>query len=108
MIEPALRDAEVARSLADPDVGAVLVDCVLGYGAHPDPAGSLARAVESASGHKFTAIASVTGTDRDPQNYREQRRRLEGAGILVADSNSQAAEWVADWLRQAARREAAQ
>ncbi len=116
MIEPALRDEEVARALADPSVAVVLVDCVLGYGAHPDPAGSLARAVGSvvqaspadrrsalAGRRPASVIASVTGTDRDPQGYREQRRRLEAAGILVADSNAQAAEWVAAALCTAAR-----
>ncbi len=112
MIEPALRDAEVARALADPNVAVVLVDCVLGYGAHPDPAGSLADAVRyvaqaGPADRRSAVVASVTGTDRDPQGYREQRRRLEAAGVLVADSNAQAAEWVAAWLRQAARREEA-
>jgi FdrA protein len=117
MIEPALRDAEVSRALADPSVGVVLVDCVLGYGAHPDPAGSLADAVKHAAGlagclptgagsGPACVIASVTGTDRDPQGYREQRRKLEESGVLVADDNAQAAEWVAAWLRQAARRKA--
>ena len=118
MIEPALRDAEVARALAGPNVAVVLVDCVLGYGAHPDPAGSLADAVKHAASlagclptgagsGPACVIASVTGTDRDPQGYREQRRKLEESGVLVADDNAQAAEWVAAWLCQAARREAA-
>jgi FdrA protein len=102
MIEPALRDAEVERALADPKVGVVLVDCVLGHGAHPDPAESLAQAVQrTPSGARV--IASVTGTDRDPQGYREQRRRLEAAGVLVADSNAQAVEWVAAMLGSAAQ-----
>ncbi len=95
MIEPALRDAEVASALDDPTVSVVLVDCVLGYGAHPDPAGSLARGVGSRGG---LVVASVTGTDRDPQGYREQRRTLEGTGIRVAESNAQAAEWCAALL----------
>ncbi|MCX6100487.1 MAG: acyl-CoA synthetase FdrA [Candidatus Bipolaricaulota bacterium] len=105
MIEPALRDAEVARALADPNVAVVLVDCVLGYGAHPDPAGSLAQALERTPS-EARLVASVTGTDRDPQGYREQRRRLEAAGVLVADSNAQAAEWVAAMLCMTARGEA--
>jgi FdrA protein len=104
MIEPALRDAEVTRALADPSIGVVLVDCVLGYGAHPDPAGSLADAVKrAAEAGPATVVASITGTDRDPQGYREQRRKLEESGVLVADDNAQAAEWLAAWLRQAAR-----
>jgi FdrA protein len=113
MIEPSLRDEQVARAFADPSVAVVLVDCVLGYGAHPDPAGSLADAVKHAASlagclptgagsGPACVMASVTGTDRDPQGYREQRRRLEAAGVLVADSNAQAAEWVAAALCTAA------
>jgi len=110
MIEPSLRDEEVARAVADPTVGVVLVDCVLGYGAHADPAGSLAHAVGRAAeagpagersvlaGRRPAVVASVTGTDRDPQGYRDQRRRLEEVGIRVAESNAQAAEWCAAFL----------
>ncbi len=90
MIEPALRDDLVASALGDPGVGVVLVDCVLGYGAHPDPAGSLAAATRSVS-RGPAIIASITGTERDPQGYRGQRRALEEAGILVFDSNALAA-----------------
>jgi hypothetical protein len=46
-------------------------------------------------------MASVTGTDRDPQGYRAQRHRLEAAGVFVADSNAQAAEWAGAALRAA-------
>lgn len=111
MIEPALRDEEVARALGDPAVGLVLVDCVLGYGAHPSPAGSLANAVQRAAeagpaGRLPVVVASVTGTDRDPQGYRDQRRTLEAAGIRVAESNAEAAEWCARLLGRRAREEA--
>jgi FdrA protein len=36
-------------------------------------------------------VASVTGTDADPQNRTMQLAKLEKAGILVAASNAQAA-----------------
>ena len=115
MIEPSLRDAGVARALTDPNVAVVLVDCALGYGAHSDPAGSLAEAIRyvaqaspadcrsALADRRSAVVASVTGTDRDPQGYREQRRRLEAVGVVVADSNAQAAEWVAAMLRMAPR-----
>lgn len=56
MIDPELRNEHVARAGADPKVGVILVDVVLGYGSHPDPAGVLlknptnARAAEWAAG----------------------------------------------------------
>jgi FdrA protein len=90
MIEPAVRDAPLAAALADPNVSVVLLDVVLGYGAHPDPAGHLAQAV---AGRRdgVAIVASVIGTDADPQPRREQVEKLEAAGVVVADSNADAA-----------------
>ena len=91
MIDPELRNDHVASALADPSVGAILVDVVLGYGSHPDPAGILVR--EELSGK--TVVASVTGTEGDPQVRSRQVARLREAGVLVAPSNAHAAEWAA-------------
>src|SRR4051812_23743335 len=41
MIEPELRNEHVARAAADPEVGVILLDVVLGFGSHPDPASVL-------------------------------------------------------------------
>jgi hypothetical protein len=104
MIEPALRDEQVARAGADPRVAILLVDCVLGYGAHEDPGGSLAEAARAAraaadsDGRRLEIIASVTGTDLDPQNASAQRRTLEAAGVTVASSNAAAVGEVLDRL----------
>jgi len=101
MIEPSLRDEAVLRVAQDPSVGIVLVDCVLGYGAHPDPAGSLGeaakRAIEIAAAHdrNLVVVASVTGTDEDPQHFGRQVATLTEAGVLVAPSNAAAVRWVA-------------
>ena len=89
MIEPELRNEHVARALADREVGVLLVDVVLGYGAHPDPAGVLCAAVKGA---KKPVIASVTGTDADPQGWSRQTAILRAAGVFVAPSNARAAE----------------
>jgi hypothetical protein len=89
MIDPAVRDAPLAEALADPAVGLVLLDVVLGYGAHPDPAGHLIGAI--AGRDRPPIIASVTGTDADPQPRIDQVRRLEAAGVIVAASNADAA-----------------
>lgn len=92
MIEPAIRNDHVARALEDPQVGAILVDVVLGFGAHDDPAGVLLRAVRGGK----TVIASVTGTERDPQVWSRQVAALQKAGVTVAASNAQAAELAAE------------
>jgi FdrA protein len=87
MIEPALRNEHVARALADPKVGVVLVDLVLGYGSHENPAAVLAEN----DLRKKTVIASVTGTEQDPQGYSRQAAILRAAGAIVAPSNARAA-----------------
>ncbi|MEN6369420.1 MAG: acyl-CoA synthetase FdrA [Thermotogota bacterium] len=102
MIEPDLRDRYVAAAGADPSVAVVLTDCVIGYGAHPDPGASLAKAAKQAlattrkAKRPLVVIASVTGTDRDPQGYGAQRRTLEDAGIVVAETNALAARCAAE------------
>jgi len=105
MIEPSLRDERVAQAGEDPTIGIVLADCVIGYGAHENPAGSLAdaaiRAFDRAKndGRSLAILASVTGTDQDPQNVRRQREILENAGIVVAQSNAAAAEAVVGLMK---------
>ncbi|MCX6095089.1 MAG: hypothetical protein NTY63_09780, partial [Candidatus Bipolaricaulota bacterium] len=109
MIEPDLRDRYVAAAGADPSVAVVLADCVLGYGAHPDPAGSLARAAEEARAtarkgkRPLLVVASVTGTARDPQGYDAQRRKLEAAGVIVAETNALAARCAAEIVQGGAQ-----
>jgi FdrA protein len=89
MFEPSVRDAPLAEALADPRVGLVLIDIVLGYGGHPDPAGHLAAFL--AGRNRPLIVASVTGTDADPQPRDAQVRKLIDAGVIVADSNAAAA-----------------
>jgi FdrA protein len=93
MIDPEIRNEHVARAAADPEVGVILVDVVLGYGSHPDPAGVLLR-------NRITKplVASVTGTDHDPQVRSRQVAALREAGVIVAPSNAHAAEWAAAFV----------
>ena len=91
MIEPELRNEHVAAALADPKIGVILVDVVLGFGSHSDPAGTLTGALNG----KKTVIASVVGTDGDPQGWSRQVAMLRAAGVAVAPSNAHAAELAA-------------
>jgi FdrA protein len=88
MIEPELRNEHIAKALKDKSVGVILLDVVIGYGAHADPAGLLVDVLKK--GRKLV-IASVTGTEDDPQVYSKQVRKLERSGVIVAESNAQAA-----------------
>ena len=94
MIEPAIRDDALTEALSDAKVGVVLVDVVIGLGSHDDPAGHLTSLV---AGHQSldqpVIIASVTGTEADPQIRSAQVAKLEAAGIHVAPTNADAAGW---------------
>ena len=91
MIEPELRNEHVAAALADPKIGVILVDIVLGFGSHSDPAGTLVKALNG----KKSVIASVVGTEGDPQGWSRQVAMLRAAGVAVAPSNAHAAELAA-------------
>ncbi len=106
MIEPRLRNAYVEEAALDPTVAVILLDVVLGHGSHEDPAGVLRTAIESArknadsEGREIVFVASVCGTDEDPQGFTQQVKTLIDAGVVVADSNAQAARYAAQILNQ--------
>jgi FdrA protein len=91
MFEPGVRDVPLAEALADPRVGLILLDNVLGYGSHADPAGHLV-AFLAGRDRRPAIVASVTGTDADPQPRDAQVQKLTEAGVVVAGSNANAAE----------------
>ena len=92
MIEPAVREEPLRAAMKDPSVGLILVDVVLGFGAHPDPAGQLVEILSRIPDQGGCAvIASVTGTEQDPQGYSAQVETLRHVGITVAACNADAA-----------------
>lgn len=68
----------------------VLLDVVLGLGAHEDPAASVAAALADAPADRPVLVASVCGADGDPQGLHRQIRTLEEAGAVVMPSNADA------------------
>ena len=97
MIDPSGRAARVREAGHRPDVGVLLVDLVLGRAGHGDPASSLsaavrdARATAAGAGRSLAVVASVLGTEGDPQGLDGQIAALEAAGVAVLPSNAQAA-----------------
>lgn len=90
MIEPAVRDQPLHAALSDPKVAVIMLDCVLGFGGHSDPAGHLATVLAQRSKGGPVVIASVTGTEGDPQVLSQQVDKLAGAGLLIEPSNAAA------------------
>ncbi len=91
MIDPSVRTERI--DVIDEKTGVLLVDVVLGFGSHADPAGAVAdsvKALQAKRSSPLVVIATVTGTEADPQVRSEQIARLEDAGIIVLNSPRQA------------------
>ena len=93
MIDPEARIEHLRVEGSKPDVAVVLLDVVLGYGAHDDPAGQLAPVCSEirAGGQGPAVVAYVLGTDGDPQGLSGQREKLAEAGCIVPPTAGRAA-----------------
>mgnify|MGYP001042568201 FL=1 len=100
MIDPTVRDDAIIAALGNDKVAIILVDVVIGYGSHQDPAGYLADLLnEHGTKDSPAIIASVTGTKEDPQVRSIQMSKLTAAGIVVAPTNADASEWALAAIR---------
>ncbi|HVS03830.1 MAG TPA: protein FdrA, partial [Thermoanaerobaculia bacterium] len=99
MLDEGVRHERLAAAAIDPAVGLVLLDIVLGDGAHPDPAGELAPAIRAArqaaagAGRPLDVVAILVGTDDDPQGLGAQAERLQAAGARVVRSVGEAVQY---------------
>jgi FdrA protein len=94
MIDFGPRLALMASDAADPACRVLLLDVVLGHGAHPDPAAELAPAVRAALASRrddLTVVVSLIGSPDDPQDLNRQAMALRDAGAWVFSSNAAAA-----------------
>jgi FdrA protein len=100
MIDMTLRTERIMVEAEDPETAVILLDVVLGYGAHADPVGVLAPSIRKAKararedGRELVVVVYICGTDRDLQGLREQRELFEEAGAVVVGSNAGAARMV--------------
>jgi len=105
MLDNDLRIRRLEKEAADPEVAVILLDVVLGYGAHRDPASELAPAIAAGiraakqAGRRPEVVAVVCGTDEDPQGMQNQIKMLKDAGARVEMSNDAAARHVGRLLR---------
>ena len=104
MIDQDLRLRRLRQEARDPEVGLILLDVLLGYGAHPDPAAELAPALEEIlAQRRLDIVALVVGTDEDPQDLAAQTERLSEVGAIVVESLSEAIEIAVSRLAPAAQ-----
>ncbi len=108
MLDNDLRIRRLRQEAADPEAGIILLDVVLGEGAHPDPASELAPVIRDVIDHSemrdkrlrsaplgLEIVVIVIGTEDDPQNLQSQIDRLIGAGAIVFRTTGEAVEYVA-------------
>ena len=101
MIDSRLRRERILTESQDPQVAILLLDFVLGFNASPDPAGELVSAIKEAKavakkrGGSLSVVASICGTEGDPQNFPQQVKVLEEAGVAVFPSSVQAVQFCA-------------
>jgi len=96
MLAPSMRRERLLVEAADATTGVILLDIVLGYGVHPDPAGEFfsyireAKELAAREGRHLPVVVNVCGVDEDPQNRRAQFEKLVSSGALVAPTNASA------------------
>lgn len=99
MIDLNDRAERIVREAKKLEAKVLLIDVVLGYGSHDDPAGELAQAIKEAkgiiknAGGYLSVVASVCGTEGDKQGYQSQVNKLKQSGAIVMPSNAMAAKF---------------
>lgn len=108
MIDPSTRTDRLLKDV-DGTVGVLLIDVVLGYGSHPNPAKEVADAITRIQealrpeGKTILVVASITGTKGDPQGFESSKVTLEEVGVVVMPSNAQAVRFVQKLMLQIKR-----
>ncbi|MGK7285327.1 acyl-CoA synthetase FdrA [Buttiauxella agrestis] len=104
MIDPSTRNQMIKDLANQPEVGVLLLDVVIGYGAQENPAATLAEAICALKAKRATPlaiIATVTGTEQDPQCRSGQRAILRDAGVMVMDTLPQATQLASSLIASA-------
>jgi len=106
MIDGTLRKQRILSESRDPQTAILLLDFILGYNASMDPVGELLDAILEAKQTaqkrrgNLTVVASVCGTEGDPQDLNLQIQLLKDAGVIVFHSNATAASFCCALLKQ--------
>ena len=104
MIDHRLRNDRIMQEAQDPETAVILLDIVIGHGAHNDPAGEMCTSIKAAKdaankiGNNPAFVTFVCGTQGDPQNLSAQEDKLRDAGAIILGSNAQAVRLTSDIL----------
>ena len=107
-MEPSVRIDRFIREARDPETAVILLDFLLGYALHDDPAGAMAPVIArekdlaKKEGRELYVVASICGSDLDPQDMQAQAEILLRSGVLLAENNAEATQWAIDIVRKTA------
>jgi succinyl-CoA synthetase alpha subunit len=105
MIDGTLRKQRILSEARDPQTAILFLDFILGYNASMDPVGELAETIVEAreisrkQGGYLAVVASICGTDADPQDLKLQVKLLKDAGAIIFTSNAKAASFCCELLK---------
>ncbi len=111
MMDNELRIRRLYEEARDPEVAVIMLDVVIGYGSHEDPASEIAPAIAKCiaeaknAGRHLEIVVVACGTDEDPQNLDNQIAQLKAAGALVDTDNEVICRYVGRTMRAIAERE---
>src|SRR3989441_186099 len=97
MIDPSLRLKRLQEEAGNAETAVILLDMILGYCAHPDPASVHVPVIREAllkakrDGRNLTVVISLCGTEGDPQRLSVQAKKFREAGAEGFMSNAEAA-----------------
>ena len=110
-IDPSVRQPAFLKEASDPSVAVILMDMILSAPGPLNPSDAIANDIRKAiamaeqRGGKLAVVASVLGTDKDFQNVHKQEEILREAGVLVCQTNYQAALLAGEIIRQKKERD---
>lgn len=96
MMDPTERIRLLDMALHNPETTVILLDLVLGFGSHPDPAPLFADCIRHVRETNREArrwpiiIAVIVGTEEDPQHLNRQLDVLHNVGIITTRSHLEA------------------
>jgi len=101
MIDYTLRCQRMEEEAADKDTGILLIDIVTGYGSHINPLEPLVDSIQKINqkNSEIVIVASICGTEWDPQNIKELSKKLKELNVIIMPTNAQAARLIIDALK---------
>ena len=101
MIDFSLRSKLIVSEAGNPGTAVLLLDIVLGYGSNMRPLEDILPPIRAAfkANKTLSIVASVTGTETDPQVRSVVVEGLRKAGVVVMPSNASACRLAGEIIR---------